>query len=109
MALIMSPSWRVVPEVGSTSHAWQGKWRNMCHFCLQGLFTEVLVFACNSQHLKIRCETVAEGRQGSIAEVYCAERVGGDEHDQKCLAHFRRGFTVSKDTLACGVALGVPL
>lgn len=36
---------------------------------------------------------------GHRYEVYYAERVEGDEHGQKCPAHFRRGSAVSKNTL----------
>ena len=68
----------------------------------RGLSMEVLVLGWKGEHLKIRCETVTEGRQGIVTEVYCAGRVGGDGHGQKCPAHFRRGSAVSKDTLACG-------
>lgn len=86
------PSWRLEAKFGSTSCAWQGQWRKFCCFCLCGLSTEGLVLSWKGEHLKMRCETLAEGRQDIIMEAFCAE----DEHGQKFPARFRRASTVSR-------------
>lgn len=41
-----------------------------CAVSVCGVSTEVLVLGWKGEHLKIRGETVAEGRQGIVTEVY---------------------------------------
>lgn len=85
------PSWTLVAKFGSTSCAWHGKGRNLCCFCLCGLSTEGLVLGWRGEHLKMRCETLTEGRQDIITELFCAE----DDHGQKCPAS-------GEESLHCG-------